>query len=183
MCFSLVVFLGSGGRKKYFVAGAHFLLLFASVMRHRRTFDRDGWTDRQTRNLYTHDKPRGAAPRGWPASSPLCCFFVERERERESSRSRTLRKLSVSCVSFSWERREKKIICGGSSFLASFCICNASQNKKDTGRTDRQTDIIFIIVLLCVVFLWREGEGARERERERERALGRWTLCKLCMSI
>ena len=47
---SLVVcfFLGSGGRKKYFVAGAHFLLLFASVMRRRGTFDRDGQTDRQT---------------------------------------------------------------------------------------------------------------------------------------
>ncbi len=37
-----------GGRKNYFLARAHFLLLFASVIRCRRTFDMDGQTDRQT---------------------------------------------------------------------------------------------------------------------------------------
>ncbi len=40
-----------------------------------------------TKNYVMLDKPRGAAPRGWPASSPLCCFFVARRRERESSGS------------------------------------------------------------------------------------------------
>jgi hypothetical protein len=37
-----------GGRKKYFVVRAHFLLLFASAMHRRRTFDVDGRPDRQT---------------------------------------------------------------------------------------------------------------------------------------
>ncbi len=59
MCF----FLGSGGRKKYFVAGAHFSLLFASVMRHRQTFDKYGWTDRQYKQYY--DTTTEGAHRAW----------------------------------------------------------------------------------------------------------------------
>ena len=99
--FSLlcVSFLGAegeqifcGGRKNYFVARAHyFLLLFASAIRRRRSFDRDGQTDGQTDRhhlYYTYMTSRGGLRRagGWPdgtrrwAFSSLLCFCGERER-------------------------------------------------------------------------------------------------------
>jgi hypothetical protein len=64
-------------------------------------------------SLYLYDKPRGAALRGWPASSPLCCFFCgEKERERAPGRWTlcklcmkklylVLRKVSYSFLCFS----------------------------------------------------------------------------------
>ncbi len=63
--------------------------------------------------------------------------------------------------------------CGGSSYLLLFCICDASQNKKDTGQTDRHHLLYTYTsqgglrcaggqpVLLCVFFC-----GEKERERE-----------------
>ncbi len=79
MCFSIVVcfFVGSGGRKTYFVAGEK---IFCGASSFLAPFC---ICDPLQNSLYLYDKPRGAAPRRWPASSPLCCFFVERERERE----------------------------------------------------------------------------------------------------
>ncbi len=61
LCIVVCFFLGSRGRKNILwqelkpgsqlaglISFSHFLLPFASVMRRRRTFDRDGQTDRQT---------------------------------------------------------------------------------------------------------------------------------------